>query len=101
MKVMDGIMDFEMKWRGVNKYNIGLPLLKEFFPGILRPEETKWWAGDCEAYDNERLKDLERGSPFGMAVRFNKNDTLPHEREREPLPHKTHSCKGLSEACGP
>ncbi|KAI9150773.1 G protein-coupled receptor GPR1 [Paramyrothecium foliicola] len=47
-KVMDGIMDFEVT------YHCGQPLLEEFFPSRLRPDELKWWCGDHEPYDKER-----------------------------------------------
>lgn len=50
-KVMDGLMDFEAT------YQRGTPLLKEFFPGRLREEEKKWWAGDTEEYEKKREQD--------------------------------------------
>lgn len=56
-KVMDGIMDFQ------STYGMGIPLLKEYFPGDLRPAEQKWWAGDCAEYEDARSKDKTRGEP--------------------------------------
>ena len=52
-KVMDTLMDLERRHAKVGK-----SLVSEFFsdPSNLRPSETKWWAGDRKAYDEERAK---------------------------------------------
>ena len=40
------------------------PLLREFFPSVLRPDEEQWWAGDCAAYDEKRNRERAwRGPP--------------------------------------
>lgn len=47
-KVMDGLMDFEVK------YKLGKHLLAEFFNGGLRPNESLWWNDERDNYDTER-----------------------------------------------
>ncbi|KAK8038605.1 hypothetical protein PG993_007016 [Apiospora rasikravindrae] len=54
-KVMDGIMDFDMT------YSRGLPLMEEFFPGRLHPEEVEWWRGNTKRYDEIRMRKAQRG----------------------------------------
>ncbi|KAK8094959.1 hypothetical protein PG997_001644 [Apiospora hydei] len=49
-KVMDGIMDFDIT------YGRGVPLMEEFFPGRLHDEETEWWRGNKDPYDDIREK---------------------------------------------
>lgn len=57
-KVMDGLMDLEVTHRW------GKPLLSEFFPGQLRPEEEAWWNGNTATYDDLRTKERSsRGPP--------------------------------------
>ncbi|KAH8882216.1 hypothetical protein GQ53DRAFT_812287 [Thozetella sp. PMI_491] len=56
-KVMDCIMDYHAV------YGNGTALLKEFFPGDLRPLESAWWAGETEGYDAERRAVEWRGNP--------------------------------------
>jgi hypothetical protein len=51
MKVMDGIMDFEVSHPG-----FGGSLLSEFFPGQLKKEEELWWNGRREHYDAIRFE---------------------------------------------
>jgi hypothetical protein len=62
MKVMDGIMDFEVSHPG-----FGGSLLSEFFPGQLKKEEELWWNGRREHYDAIRFEDsFRRGIPLTM-----------------------------------
>ncbi|KAH9206421.1 hypothetical protein DL95DRAFT_249776, partial [Leptodontidium sp. 2 PMI_412] len=56
-KVMDGLMDFEIT------YNCGRPLLNQFFPGELRPDEKDWWNGNQDPYDKVREDQKYRGVP--------------------------------------
>ncbi|KAK7977085.1 hypothetical protein PG988_004575 [Apiospora saccharicola] len=56
-KVMDGIMDFDMT------YHRGIPLMEEFFPGRLKPEEHEWWRGNRKGYDEKRMQSSNRGIP--------------------------------------
>ncbi|OTA96595.1 hypothetical protein M434DRAFT_27743 [Hypoxylon sp. CO27-5] len=49
-KVMDGLMDLEVS------HSCGRCLVREFFPGKLRPNEDAWWGGYKEPYDRERAK---------------------------------------------
>lgn len=56
-KTMDGIMDFD------TTYGRGLPLLEEFFPSGLRPNEIDWWAGNKGPYEEERRAEAARGMP--------------------------------------
>lgn len=56
-KVMDGLMDLEVSHGG------GRFLLKEFFPGLLRPAEEDWRRGDRQEYDAERMRFSDRGAP--------------------------------------
>ncbi|KAK4220976.1 hypothetical protein QBC38DRAFT_493010 [Podospora fimiseda] len=56
-KVMDGLMDFH------STYHRGNPLLREYFPGDLRPAERKWWSGDYTEYEDSRLANKARGEP--------------------------------------
>ena len=53
-KAMDGLMDFQYT------YQYGRPLLREFFPGDLRPEEDEWWNGKPDAYDKVREAERRR-----------------------------------------
>jgi hypothetical protein len=57
-KVMDAIMDFHVAYPGM-----GRCLLQEFFPGPLHEEEAKWWDGDHEPYEMQRIQDPSRGRP--------------------------------------
>ncbi|KAH8744686.1 hypothetical protein F5883DRAFT_609797 [Diaporthe sp. PMI_573] len=52
-KVMDGIMDFHAR------YQRGEHLLREFFPGHLKPPEEAWWKGERDAYDDDREKHMD------------------------------------------
>ncbi|KAK3986850.1 hypothetical protein QBC44DRAFT_247259 [Cladorrhinum sp. PSN332] len=56
-KVMDGLMDFH------STYKRGAPLLKEYFPGDLRPAEQQWWNGEYTEYEKARSTNKERGEP--------------------------------------
>ncbi|KAL1626239.1 hypothetical protein SLS54_003074 [Diplodia seriata] len=69
-KVMDALMDLEIKLENDDEYNRGRrfdiirPLVKEFFPGDLKDDETKWWKGERSDYDNKRATEEEkRGRP--------------------------------------
>lgn len=57
-KVMDGLMDFH------DTYGLAEPLLREYFPGRLRPDEEAWWRGGGDegrrAYDEARERDPAR-----------------------------------------
>lgn len=57
-KTMDGLMDLESTINGA-----GQALLREFFPGSLRPIEIAWWNGDRGPYDDARHLVAERGRP--------------------------------------
>ena len=54
-KVMDGLMDLEVTFKG-----FGEALVKEFFPGKLKKDETEWWTGNTEPYDTKRLDQISR-----------------------------------------
>ncbi|KAJ0120722.1 hypothetical protein J7T55_015454 [Diaporthe amygdali] len=77
-KVMDCLMDFQ------TSYQQARPLLKEFFPGRLRPLEEKWWYGqgdkDKDPYDAERRKDeIARGRPKRpVKNRFQPSSVMTH-----------------------
>ncbi|KAL9610255.1 MAG: hypothetical protein Q9167_005026 [Letrouitia subvulpina] len=61
-KTMDALMDLEFMMPGKIK-----PLLKEYLPGELRPEEQAWWVGQPEAYEKKRLQESnKRGIPASM-----------------------------------
>jgi hypothetical protein len=74
-KVMDGLMDFE--------YIYGRPgscsaehLVREFFPGSLRPDELAWWNGDREKYDDKRQKESVAGKRDAPRSRIGKLHNL-------------------------
>lgn len=80
-KVMDGIMDFHIS------HGSAEPLLHEFFPGKLRPDEQDWWDGKHDAYDNTREKKgrgrSRRFKPrFASTVKF--TNTGPHDKPENP-----------------
>lgn len=80
-KVMDGIMDFEVK------YGRGLPLMEEFFPGPLRPEEVEWWRGRKGPYNKIREEKEEmRGRPSIRRVSFPTLTTMNSQRRRHSYP---------------
>ncbi|KAF2105389.1 hypothetical protein BDV96DRAFT_608287 [Lophiotrema nucula] len=65
-KVMDGLMDLDITYAG-----FGEPLLGEFFPGKLRKNEKEWWAGNRDAYDDEReVQIAKRGRPRSRLPRL-------------------------------
>jgi hypothetical protein len=58
-KAMDGLMDLDVGYKG-----FGNALLKEFFPGRLRPREDEWWSGAKDPYDHDREREIDkRGRP--------------------------------------
>jgi hypothetical protein len=74
-KVMDGLMDFE--------YIYGRPgscsaehLVREFFPGSLRPDELAWWNGDREKYDDKRQRESVAGKRDAPRSRIGKLHNL-------------------------
>ncbi|KAI1175793.1 hypothetical protein F4777DRAFT_588288 [Nemania sp. FL0916] len=74
-KIMDGLMDLEVTHEGC-----GEPLLQEFFPGRLRPDEEEWWrekeGRPATRYDQIRLKDcLRRLRPRSMLPKYNLHAT--------------------------
>lgn len=79
-KVMDGLMDFHSAYDGMAHC-----LLKEFFPGPLQDAEEKWWNGQCDEYENQRLKDQTRGKP--LRRRMTTCEVSVEEVERkQPVP---------------
>ncbi|KAK7921578.1 hypothetical protein PG985_009600 [Apiospora marii] len=74
-KVMDGIMDFDMT------YGRGIPLMEEFFPGRLHPEEHEWWRGNRKGYDEKRMQSANRGTPRSVR-RVPATSTLDSELHR-------------------
>lgn len=70
LKVMDGLMDFQtiygteiLSSKDVSEPFI-MPLVKEFFPGRLLPDEEDWWNGEQFNYDELRSeKKGTRGFP--------------------------------------
>jgi hypothetical protein len=68
-KVMDGLMDLDVGYEG-----FGDALLKEFFPGKLRPKEDEWWSGIKDPYDHDREREIDRrGRPRRFLPVYNKS----------------------------
>ena len=63
-KVMDGLMDLE------DALQCARPLVQEFFPGDLRPDEKEWWDnGNREPYERKRNSEIRwRGIPGGKDI---------------------------------
>ncbi|ROW11819.1 hypothetical protein VPNG_05011 [Cytospora leucostoma] len=65
-RVMDALMDLTVELGSMDYVR---PLVREFFPGSLRPEEHDWWAGNKSAYDSQRMEEQNfRGIPAGKDV---------------------------------
>jgi hypothetical protein len=68
-KVMDGLMDLDVGYEG-----FGDVLLKEYFPGKLRPKESEWWSGVKGPYDHDRVREVDRrGRPRQFLPVYNKS----------------------------
>ena len=79
-KVMDGLMDLEIGFEG-----FGDALLKEFFPGKIRKEETEWWTGNKEPYDVRRLDEIgRRGRPRRYLPKYTESFASSQVSDEKP-----------------
>lgn len=77
-KVMDGLMDFHVY------YQCGQHLVREFFPGSMKPHEEAWWKGERDAYDADREKHTDtRGPPRSRLLDPKSDSSVRQFTERE------------------